>query len=75
MSAGSYSCSEGQYCSHFQRQVVQEVSVVGLGNTDNEAVYFLKMSVTFYWSIWHNIPEDLDLQVESLFISVATCGY
>jgi len=27
-----------------------------------------------YWSIGHNIPEDLDLQVESLFISLATPG-
>jgi hypothetical protein len=74
MSAGSYWCSEGLYCSHFQCQVVQEVFVVGLGNTDNEALCFLKMSVTIYWSKWHNIPEDLDLQVESLFISLSTPG-
>jgi hypothetical protein len=30
------------------------------------------MSVTIDWSIWHNIPEDLGLQVECLFISLAT---
>jgi len=35
---------------------------------------FLKMPVTIYWLIWHNIPEDLDRQVESLFISLAAPG-
>lgn len=55
-------------------QVVQEESTVGLGNIDKEALCFLKMSVTVYWSMWHNIPEDLNHRVESLFISLATPG-